>query len=474
MKRKCSLFLILCMILTLTSCGEKKTAETLVTEAVTEAPTEAETTTAAPATEEAETEAETAAEAESADVNDIKEVELEAAEIEIVGDPIARPEVLPILMTNNYETGQADDNTILYTTIYPEAHFTENGAENFAALSKELWTDTVRMRDLVGGNRSQFMETIASENLKGSEYFDGLFHHIKGTVLRADSYVVSIKHDYEGYFGSAHGDYSEMAYNYDAETGALLTISDVITDTDTFLNIVKEELQKLDVHYFDLDDSFLQYDLNATSRDDTVTMSFGLGNEAMYLWFNPYELASFADGMQEVVLPYAEYPAMFNAKYITSCENWFEPLDNYTDLAIGEDEFCLNPVYNEYGAIGSLEVVLNGNTETMETYTYSVEPYLVKNSGKYYLYVFQQGDDDETFLDVIDLNGDRAYFVGRFPYTLYVEYDRTDALEAPEGVNASVARNTTYSLIDPASFLLAGDGGCAEYHVCGNGTPARN
>lgn len=470
MKKTLNMILAAVMVLSLCACGEKKAAETTAS-ATTEALTASETvTTEAPVTEAPETA--TAAPETTAALMETADIHEESVEVTEVEEVVEIPEYLDLLVTNVGITAQAPDNSLVYTTTYPDVHFSETGAGDYEALALSLAEDSRSLKELVEESGSEFTTSLGV--YKDDPYFAGFSHDILGKVIRADSRVVSIRHDYSGYRGGAHGDYSVLAYNYDAETGWPLSVSDVVTDTAALTKVLAEKLKAIpDTEYFEDSETALQnyaFDAGHNQKGKQL-FSFSVGNEAMTFWFNPYELTAFAFGIQEVVLPYAEYPELFNKKYTTACENYFEPVDTYVTLPAGNQEFSLSPVYNEYGNIGGLKIAVSGKEQVFDTFTYSVDPYLVKNQGNYYLYVFESGDDDERFLDVFDLTGGTA-FVKRLPLDLYVEYDVYEAAGSTEELHLSEARNTTYPLINPECFLLSGDG-VSEYHVGSDGAPEK-
>ena len=458
MRKISSLVLAGCMAFLLCACSEN-TAAPAETEAVkeTQAVSEAVKT-------ETETTPQAGTEAAAA------EEEGTAAPAELL--PAAEP--LSLLVSTFAEAGQADNNYIIYTTLYPDVHFSGEEAGAYGKLAETMNRDTEILREVVAESRNSFPEMIRDE-MYDDIYFNGFSHYIVGNVLRSDTNAVSIKHDYDGYFGGSHGEYSVTSYNYDPATGEYLRLSDVVKDTDGFMKAVREKLEAIGVEYFGLEESLSSYDLSAVPEDPSAkAMNFAMGHEALILWFNPEELAPYSAGIQEVILPYNTYGSLFQEKYMVSCGEYFEPVDEYMEYPAGNGTFIFAPSYNEYGTVTGLKVTLNGNTETFETYTYKTEPYLVKNDGKYYLYVFGNADDDEKFLEVIDLNGEKAAYVEKLPLCIFMEYEEQNVPDAPQGVNVSCTKVTAHPLIRTDEFFLKAKKNEVSYHVGENGAPEKN
>ncbi len=454
--------LMLCLITVFSLCACKK-EQAAVAEAAVSPVTEA-VATASPETTAAK-ETETAAETQEAPSEEETSAPEETEAQKVPEETVPVPEKLSLLITNIAKTAQNPDNRIVYTTMIPDAHFTEQGAGEYEALAMTLSEDTAYLQNLVSEENLEFE---SYDDYLNDEYFEGFSHDIGGTVIRADSSVVSIKHEYSGYRGGAHGDYSILAYNYDAKTGNRLAVSDLVNDTEELRKILAAKLEEIpDVEYFeDSGTALMYYAYDADhSEHEKQLFSFAVGNEAVTFWFNPYELSAYAFGIQEIVLPYSDYPDLFNKKYTTSRENYAEPVDEYVKYPL----FTLEPTYNEYGIISGLTV----NGETFDTFTYSTDPYLVKKDGTYYLYIFCTEDDDGRFLEVIRLTGDKPSYVGRFEGTLYVEHDVTASPDSTEELHISEARLTTYPLTDPEDFPLSAANGVEEYRTGSDGLPVR-
>lgn len=120
-----------------------------------------------------------------------------------------------------------------------------------------------------------------------------------------DHYLSFCQQEYD-YEGGAHGMPIRIGYTFDLETGERLTLADVIGDSE-------EKLKEIAVAYFVemLNEEFDEGYGESCEEYIRESMDFGaafyLTEEGIVLYYTPYELASYADGFQEVVIPYREF-----------------------------------------------------------------------------------------------------------------------------------------------------------------------
>lgn len=122
-------------------------------------------------------------------------------------------------------------------------------------------------------------------------------------VLRNDSTVFVVATNFYSYTGGAHGYYATIYENYDRLSGKLIELQDLFEPGfENRLNEVGEQYfrrsQKLAVNR-PLDELF-SFENNTFELPD----NFALTEEGIQFIFNPYEIASYAQGQQKFVLPY--------------------------------------------------------------------------------------------------------------------------------------------------------------------------
>ena len=128
-------------------------------------------------------------------------------------------------------------------------------------------------------------------DLAGISYFDGNY-----TSFYLSESV---------YEGGAHGMPYRTGFTFVLKTGERLTLPDLIGNSEEEL---KEIVTKYFEGYIDLNPEKFWEDAVDTVREYTgYDSDFYLTKKGIRFYFGPYALASYADGFQEVTIPYSEF-----------------------------------------------------------------------------------------------------------------------------------------------------------------------
>lgn len=293
------------------------------------------------------------------------------------------------------------------------------------------------------------------------------------SVLRADQSYFSFMEQNESYYGGAHGGYMITGMTFDVNTGARVTLSDIIKDAEKLKEIVAKQLDTVygDIFYEDVYQMIDSYD------PDSFTWSmdpFGIT-----LYFNQYELAPYAAGAQMVDLAYEDYPELLK-------ESYFEPQEQYV-LELYANEKCAVDVNNdgvketitversvdEYDYY-TTNILLNDQTIKSDVEDFDAECYFVKCKDAAYLYVFHHMESDYSVLEVFDLttgtlvpwgDGNSNLFM---PGT-YVSHDE-DGRYYYE-TNCPVFVNPELFYLSSRLDTLSTYNGTKKYHVGESGLP---
>lgn len=105
------------------------------------------------------------------------------------------------------------------------------------------------------------------------------------------------------YTGGAHPNYFASLMNFDVKTGKKLSLEDFIKDKATLTKIAESAFRK-------------EKEMGTTENlneagyfwDETFGLpeNIGLGEEGLKLYYNPYEIAPYALGVTEFVIPYEQ------------------------------------------------------------------------------------------------------------------------------------------------------------------------
>lgn len=224
-------------------------------------------------------------------------------------------------------------------------------------------------------------------------------------VFRSDVNVVSFFNQYTDFQGGAHGYYTYTGSNFDASTGALLTLDDVVKDREALISYLKQELkaQYPDVQFNDLDGFFA----DAASVDN---ISFVCRYDGVEFLFQPYDLASYAEGFQSILVS-ADRTDILNDKYLVFPETFMSPFcvdlpfryDVNNDGKLETVRVDIKYLDEESGQYG-YTVSVDGNELVNEAYAYGIVPYIVETSDKVFLYVVETLENDYSFTSVYELS----------------------------------------------------------------------
>ena len=269
-----------------------------------------------------------------------------------------------------------------------------------------------------------------AEDMKGlsSEYLDTaiLTDETYVNIIRADNSIVSVLKFNVVYYGGAHPDSMYSSHNFDTKTGDELKFSDMVKNTSEFLELLDAEFNK---NYSDRELLMPSQYINEYKKDDLSDLAWTVNGEGVSIYFNAYDLGSYADGSQVLTVYFDEGKDLFNEAYVNSEIDYVLPLQKW-DMIINPDvdgdgkrepvhvEDTYDESYSNYMGlgvfIGDRSIICPGDNG---------EAYIVRKDGKYYMYVFLENEDMEKVLSVVNLNTleyerDRASIV---PSTLEIE-----------------------------------------------------
>lgn len=295
-------------------------------------------------------------------------------------------------------------------------------------------------------------------------------------VLRADKHVLSLLKNNYSYQGGAHGYYMVYGEAYDVESGKILSVSDVVKDEATFIGRIKDRLIENypDTGFMvDLDEYF-----------DSVTkgeyeLYWSIDYSGITVYFEPYDIASYADGILKVRFSFEEDGDLINEKYMSVPDDYITPVTTWTeayadlDADGSEDPILLIGTAPEEDWDANKWEWSIGDTSISDTIeSYGNESYLVKKDGKYYAYMFNSVENDYKVLSVIDLATGKE-LGGEFGMSNMGLYDKDFGYDED-----GASWRTSSAFVNPNSFeldsrmdVLGTYSGIKEYHVASNGKP---
>ena len=303
------------------------------------------------------------------------------------------------------------------------------------------------------------------------EYFYEFESDVIPFVRRADTFVTSILYQQYTYAGGIHGNYYYYGKNYDTQTGKLLKLSNVINDKDQLVTAIYEQLDKY-LNYIEFDDSLDMYEV----LSDENLFSWTLDYNGITLYFSPYSIASYANGIQVVNVSNEEYPDVLNEEYKNVPESYgielaYDTPHYYDVTGDGEvDEILFSAYVSDEGEPGEVSFYINGRTFDEENWLYDAEATFVHaENGKNYIYleILRENDYRETVCYEIS---DEIKKVGSLDGGLRKIYHEGEYFI----LTKDVLTNPNSFCLQSSTHLLSTVTGHKQYHIGENGIPQTN
>ena len=304
-------------------------------------------------------------------------------------------------------------------------------------------------------------------------------------VRRADTEVLSFVSYVDMFYGGVHPDYFYGGYNFDTKTGKEITLADVISDASALPELLDPVLSAENGEKYDLAADSIREILKEKKPEE---YSFTIEPEGIRFWFSPYDLSSFAAGMFTGEILFKDHPEIFTGKYQNASPVWaracpeLEPVTFFRDGKRTEAMITTN--LGEYGGHNSITVSMDGKELVIPQYGYVLEPHLLCRDGKYWLYLFNTGENDFTSLHVLDMNGSspketgtvegisREFRILKESEWVDYDYEKAHEEEAAEDDHRSVLITDPDNIrLDEHMELLSTYSASAVYVMQGDGVP---
>lgn len=261
-------------------------------------------------------------------------------------------EPFDVLVGKTYDYHWSDEHEVtLASMTAPLVKLSEEAVSAYPELNTAL-NNNISARQTKLYNRFEDLIPMAEEFYPDfAEYFTEFEAKEEATIRRADSNVFSVLYKGTTYEGGVHGYYYYFGENYDTKSGELLELSDVVTDFDAIPSLVEEQLNQFwDPAYF-----YDDLDLGQYFKENRDNIAWTLDYHGITFFFNPYEIAPYASGIQVATVPFMEHPEVFAEKYVNGSESYGIQLNMET------------PFYFDVDANGSLDelIVLSEVTDDL-------------------------------------------------------------------------------------------------------------
>jgi len=197
----------------------------------------------------------------------------------------------------------------------------------------------------------------------------------------------------------AHGMYGWQGVNYNTLTGTEISLSSVIKDKSALLEAICRELrQRYPQSRFD----DLEEILRITAAEDKLNWT--LDPRGITFYFNPYEIASYAEGLLTATILFAEQPEIFTGYYSQTAMAYAQPFDtDYALITSLKDDGRRDVIVVE-GEPAAVRVTVNGKSKTVLGQLTELQPVFVHmEDGCNYIYIDGQCPDSSRQTLVIEL-----------------------------------------------------------------------
>lgn len=157
-----------------------------------------------------------------------------------------------------------------------------------------------------------FMDSYRKMQQKDPDERFGWEAKISGEVLYNSENLINIVLDHYTFTGGAHGYAGKYSLIFDAKTGHSVTNEMLFKDVSAFARYAEGKFRaKFGIGN---DEPLNSKGFMFEEERFILPESIMFDKKGLLLFYNPYEIASYAQGPQELLLPYAEVDAYLNFK----------------------------------------------------------------------------------------------------------------------------------------------------------------
>ncbi|MBQ2137211.1 MAG: DUF3298 domain-containing protein [Selenomonas sp.] len=283
----------------------------------------------------------------------------------------------------------------------------------FPALSKAIeqrtkadWAHMEKQRRQMKVEAVQFRE-------ESPAYYHPFAQDLDVLMRRADEHVTSyLEMEYTN-GGGAHGMYGWQGVNFNSMTGEELALSHVVKDLGRFTDIIIAQLQK---EYPQA--SFFDMEKTVRNRAMMGRLNWTIDPRGVTVYFNPYGIASYADGLLQTTVLFKEQPQLFNEAYLETADAYAQPFPTYYPLVTSLRDNDKRDVLSVDQGEGKVTVSLNGRKYDFDAQLTKLQPVLVHMANKdNFLYIDGQTPEGSRLTLVLKVAKGKVQHVGTLPYT---------------------------------------------------------
>lgn len=175
----------------------------------------------------------------------------------------------------------------------------ENHIANVLNFSEDH-SDSLKLEDAIVKFDSEYNE-FKNDFEENALIWEAIFD---GEVIYQSAELICVAINGYTNTGGAHGNMNITLYNFDAQTGEIIEVKDLINNIDQFTDVVKsyfiEEIEE------DGESEFADFFFGDEFH---LPANIGFTDEGLLILYNVYEIASYAQGITEFTIPFEEVDA---------------------------------------------------------------------------------------------------------------------------------------------------------------------
>ena len=291
-------------------------------------------------------------------------------------------EVQPLFGMYKIVSNEADD---LLSQSWTQIYMTGEAEKAYPKLSKAIKEYGTQLHDAaMERDRKYHEEALTLKQEMPADAFHPFYDKTDIIVRRADSVVLSLLEMSEDYMGGVHGMYGYFGVNFDTATGKRLQISDVCTNAEVLVKAILTRLHEDNPRSpFENTEDYI---LEQVVKDK---LNFTINPDGISVYFNPYEIGSYAEGLFTATLLFSEYPNLFKSKFTQSPKAYCQTLPLYGANIVSFKDGMRNYIQVNIDDNGYYEIFTGGGTAEDKTGLQGLKPPTLVHlaNGENYLYV---------------------------------------------------------------------------------------
>lgn len=227
--------------------------------------------------------------------------------------PASLPDTTAIVLKYVTEEKLADNGALLGTVSYQIPSVYMADLANASLIYEDLLA-RIEARKV----QSKEVFALANEHYSPDDPWQPYYYECLYTPARMDSAVISLSGKSSSYSGGVHPNHWLHSVTYDAATGKVLALADVLKNAgnlDWLCTYVLDALSNLGEDYFLFDD-YVQVVKARFTPDGAGYGSWYFSGTGLALYFSTYEIAPYAAGDIVIEVPYAELNDIVKQEYL--------------------------------------------------------------------------------------------------------------------------------------------------------------